>query len=139
MTADQQRLRAEVAGDRVAVGSPGCILDVEGSEHRRFRRAAGDSVVDEIDEHRDPECVSEQDEFLAPLRAHLSNLGEKANARHQLRLGERLLDGELVQVADQAANQLTQPGIGAVLHAVDDLLRQVARGRDVICHVVAHS
>ena len=96
-------------------------------------------MIDEVDEHREPECVREQDEFLAPIAAHPPDLGEKANARHQLRLGERLLDSELVQVADQAANQLTQPGIRAELHAVDDLLRQLTRGGDVSAHGVAHS
>ena len=73
------------------------------------------------DEHRESERVREQDEFLTPVGAHLSDLGEETNARHQFRFGERLLHGEIVDMADDTANQLPQPGIRTLLQPLDHL------------------
>ncbi len=91
-------------------------------------------MVDQVDKHRETERVREQDELLAPVGAHLSDLGEKTNARHQFRFGERLLHGELVDMADDATDQLPQPGIRTLLQALDHL-----PGQSVCCHVVVHS
>jgi hypothetical protein len=72
-------------------------------------------------------------------RAHVPDVGEKANAREPFGLGEPLLGGEGMQMPDQSGHQRSQPRIGTVVHPVDDLLRQRSRGLVVGRHVVAHS
>ena len=136
---DQQGLRSEVVGDRVAVCSPGRTLDIERPEHRRLGRGASHAVVDQVHEHRETERVREQDELLPLVATHLAGIGEKADTRDPLRLGERLLHGELVEVTDKAADQLPQARIGTVGEALDHLRGEGARCGQGSGQVVAHS
>src|ERR1022692_3076066 len=96
-------------------------------------------MVDEVDEHRQPERVREQDELLTLIGCDVSHIGQEADARHPFRIGERLLDGELVQMPDEPCDQRTQPRVGAVLEPCDHLPGEITCGGVSWCQVVAHS
>ena len=81
--------------------------------------------MDEVDEHRQPQRVRQQDEFLTPIGGDMPDIGQKANSRKPLRLGDRLFDGELVQMANQRGDEFAQPWIGAVVEAGQHLPHEI--------------
>jgi hypothetical protein len=85
-------------------------------------------VVEEVDEHRQAQRVRQQDELLAPVGGDVSDVGQEVNSRKPLGLGERLFDGELVEMTDQRGHQVAQAGIGAVVEPGDHLSGELAGG-----------
>ena len=68
-----------------------------------FGRALGLSVTDQVDHHRHPERIREQDELLPLVAAHLASFGQDLDRLEPFRLGQLDLFDEFVQMADEAS------------------------------------
>ena len=80
---------------------------MERTEHGRFGRALGFPVADQVDHHRHPERIGEQNEFLAFVAAHLAGFSQNLDRMEPFGLGQFDLLDELVQVLDERQHDPT--------------------------------
>jgi hypothetical protein len=71
-------------------------------------------MIDRNDQHRDTQCVREQDELLPLVGTRFADIGEELNRREPLALGEPNVAHEVVKVTDQRRHDLPEPWILAV-------------------------
>ena len=105
---DEARLALRVVTDGVAVLHGGRVVAVEGAQHGALGAARGFGVVDAIDEEGQAEDIGEEDEFLADGAAGLPDGGEEVDARAPFVGGEAGLAREVVQVRDEALEDVGQ-------------------------------
>ena len=82
------------------------------AEHGRFGGTVRLPVIEQINHHRNPQRVGEQDELLPLVAAHLTGFGQDFDRLEPLRLGQLHLLDEGVQMADQAQYDLAQARVG---------------------------
>ena len=95
-------------------------IDVEGTEHGRFRGARRFAVVDGVDQHRYPQHIGKQDKFLAPIVALVAGGSEELDGLQPFVLAGFELFDRRVQVLDQYADYLPQAWVGVGGDAADD-------------------
>ena len=74
---------------------------IERAEHRRIGQSRSGSVIDGVDQHRNPEDVGEQNELLAIVRTHLAGPRQKLDRVSPLLVTGRRLADECMQMPDQ--------------------------------------
>ena len=79
---------------------------MEGAQDCLFGGVPEGAMVDGLHQHRHPEDIGEQDEFLADLRAGPSGAGEERDALIPFFLGELDVFDEVVQMLDQGGHDL---------------------------------
>ena len=109
--------RAGLYDHALAVLAPRRPGHVERAEHGRLGGARRKLVGERVDQHRETERVRPEDELLAALVGDVAGVGEDRDQPAPLLLGQRGLDREAVQMADQALHEIAQAGIGTVVKA----------------------
>jgi hypothetical protein len=80
----------------------------------RLGGAAVGAVLHEVDQHRQPERVRQQDELLALVVALVPGGGQEPDAGQPLLLGQPHLSREGVEAADQRPHDLAEARVRAV-------------------------
>ncbi|MNF85449.1 hypothetical protein D3C84_678420 [compost metagenome] len=118
--AEHQRGLARGEGHVLPMAALRHAGDIERPEHRGLGGGLTGAVVDGVHQHGQAEHIRQQDEFLAhDAIAHLSGVGEKADAVQPFVLGQLHLAGEGVQVAHQALQNLAQARVGGIAEGRD--------------------
>ena len=127
--ADQGRCPGLVkSGDVATRRQLGRAEPVERAKHRRLGGTIRFAVADQVDDHRDPERVREQDEFLPLVAAHPTGFGQDLDRLEPLRLGQLDFLDEGVQVLDETQHDLPQPRIRRLRKSLQHLGGNVVFG-----------
>src|SRR4029077_9902543 len=97
---------------------------IERSEDRGVSDAGTRYIVDRVNQHRNPQNVREQDEFLTVIGTHLPGTGEEVDGLPPLTLRQLRFPDDRMKVPDNDRHHLAQSGALCVPHAVDDVASQ---------------
>jgi hypothetical protein len=130
--AHNRRVALAVEIDVGAIGIVGRAGDVEGPQNGVGRGARRAAVVDRVDQHRHPENIGQQDEFLTPVAAHMARPRQEGDALLPFLMAWLDLFDEGVEVADQRAHHRAEPfvlgaGHARVHHLVRAFFVEIAR------------
>ena len=75
-------------------------------------------MVDQVDHHRNPQRVGEENEFLPLVAAHAAGFGQDLDCLKPLGLGQFHLLDEGVQVLDKGKHDLLQPRVRRLREAL---------------------
>jgi hypothetical protein len=81
-------------------------------------------MIDEVDEHRHPKRVREQNELLPLVITFLANRGEELDTVQQFLPGWPYLAHTPVQMLDQTGHNLPQTRVGRCGNAFDNRFHQ---------------
>ena len=108
---EQRRPRGGRADDRLAVAHHRGALPPERPEQVRGRRLLLGAVVHQAHQRRQAEAARHQPHLVVARRGELAEPGDNADAGVELRLGQPHLPREVVQVADERLEDLTEPRV----------------------------